>query len=179
MVRVERKEETKVNLQYETAVIELEVGYDTKFAEEDKISTALIVLGPEHGETMYNSIQRMEDKGEEVTFADLMEAVKAKWHATGQGFDHIPDAPMETALVAGAKSTNVNNVLTCYYCGEKGHMRRNCPIMKQAKGAMKSAKCKLCDRMGYTTEICSNDPKNAKFCPANFKSRNQPEPEVT
>ena len=169
---------------YETAVISLEVSYDSEFAEEDKISTALVALGPEHGETMYNAIQRIEDKGEMVTFSDLMEAVKDKWCATGSGRDAMPDVPDETCLVAAGRSAgpanggmlrhaNYNPNIFCWYCAEKGHIKRECPIWLRVKEAMKNNKCGYpgCGRMGHTTDMCWNDPKNAKKRPANWKSR--------
>ena len=160
---------------YEEAVIELEVSYDTEFTEEDKISTALIALGPEHGKTMYNAIQQIEDKGELVTFSDLMEAVKDKRRALLQGRDDEDDEPTETALVTArrpaVRTADYNPNVFCWYCAEQGHIKRKCPIWLRVQEKLKNTKCGYpgCGRMGHTTEMCWNDPKNASKRPANFK----------
>ena len=97
---------------YEMAVIKLGVSYNGEFADDDKISIALIALGLEHGETMYNTIKRIETKGELSTFSDLMEAVKDKWRATGSGLDSMPDSHAETSLIAtGRFARPANNML--------------------------------------------------------------------
>ena len=94
---------------YEEAVIELEVLYDTKFTEEDNILTTLIALGPKHGKTMHNAIKQIEDKGELVTFSDLMEAVKDKRCALLQGLDDTTDTLSETCLVAAGHPVSPAN----------------------------------------------------------------------
>ena len=92
--------------EYENAVISLEVTYDTEFSEEDKISTAMLALGAEHGETIHNAIARLEDKGQVPTFVKIMDALKDKWRATCEGRDDpLGELPTETALAAA----NYNN----------------------------------------------------------------------
>jgi len=61
---------------------------------------------------MYNSIKRIETKGELSTFSDLMEAVKDKWHPIGSGLDSMSDSHAETSLIAtGRFARPANNML--------------------------------------------------------------------
>ena len=71
------------------------------------------------------------------------------------------------------RPVNYNPNIFCWYCAEKGHFKLDCKIYLQVKEAMKNRKCGCpgCGRMGHTTEISWNDPKNASKRPANWKSR--------
>ena len=138
----------------------------------------MIALGQEHGETMYNAIQRIEDKGEVVTFSDLMEALKDKRRALLQGRDdEEDDEPTETALVAAGRPAerpaDYNPNVFCWHCAEQGHIKRKCPIWLRLQEKLKDVKCGYpgCGRKGHTTDMCWNDPKNASKRPANFKPR--------
>ena len=56
---------------------------------------------------------------------------------------------------------------TCYLCGLKGHIARNCPGSDQAPDAMK---CQLCHRYVHRTEYCWEDEKNASRRPERWRS---------
>ena len=63
---------------YLTAVIKIEMEHGVKFEEEDKIAQAMIALGPEYGDKLNDATKTLKEKGEDVTFAALMERAKEK-----------------------------------------------------------------------------------------------------
>uniref|UniRef100_A0A8W8MJJ2 CCHC-type domain-containing protein n=1 Tax=Magallana gigas TaxID=29159 RepID=A0A8W8MJJ2_MAGGI len=55
---------------------------------------------------------------------------------------------------------NLSNGVVCYYCKEKGHIRRNCPSLKSRGADKKSEPYRKCPGEGKTRRIRSNRRKN-------------------
>ena len=165
---------------YLSAVLKIEMDAGVKFDEEEKIAQALIALGPEYGEKMNDKAKTLEEKGETVTFVELMEGAKEKWRVSGKGARMKPEVPIEASLTDANLGSNADTAnlgrfanYICHHCGQKGHLKRDCDEWKRIKAQMSNVKCDYpgCPGYGHTKERCWEDPKNARFRPRDWKSR--------
>ena len=160
---------------YLTAVIKIEMEHGVKFEEEDKIAQAMNALGPEYGEKLNDVAKTLKEKGEDVTFAALMESAKEKWRVTGKGARMKKEEPVETSLTDANLGANLGRYANhiCHHCGKKGHIKRDCDEWKRIKAKMSNIKCDYpgCPGYGHTKERCWEDPRNARFRPRNWTSR--------
>ena len=46
---------------------------------------------------------------------------------------------------------NTTPGMLCYYCGESGHRKKECPVKQKAQKAMR---CYTCNRFGHTSRFC-------------------------
>ena len=77
--------------------------------------------------------------------------------------------PHET-LPAGADYFAKNKEY--FHCGEKGHLKAQCPKLKGRRGGTPSGPvCELCEQLGHSEAMCWEDPKNAHRRPRNWVSR--------
>ena len=82
-----------------------------------------------------------------------------------------PSGSNETELADANYMSDFTKNKVCYNCHEKGHLRNQCPKLKDKSGTHSGLVCNLCGHMGHTKDRCWEDPMNANRRPGNWVYR--------
>ena len=65
----------------------------------------------------------------------------------------LTNAGLAAAILQSQRHPNVNKQKACFNCGKAGHLKRDCPVLERARGAVLCSRC----RKGYhkASECCS------------------------
>ena len=142
----------------------LELEYNNKLTEEDKVATLLSVAGVKYGSTVLGERRLLESQGEDITSGAIIDVMRKLWRVSKKR--KTPSNASETSLADFAANKE------CFHCGEKGHLKAQCPKLRGKRGGTPSGMvCDLCEQTGHTKDRCWEDPKNAHLRPRNWVSR--------
>ena len=142
--------------------------------DNEKMIAATLSKAPSIYGSVLTSVLR--EKGSALKINDLQEALKEHWRirhnlvSEGEEIedDDSKDEEKETALNAVAN-------VKCYNCGQRGHKKNNCPLLKKndAKKGNKKKKftgtCHNCGKVGHKVADCWMLEKNKSKRPSNWK----------
>jgi len=136
-------------------VLELESQYAKpgKEMSEDLKMAALINKAPK----MYYSaiVAEEQAKGDAMTLDDVQKAVDKMWRLIkkdSDGDDESIEGPARKELGLAAVPFHGK----CYYCQEKGHVKRECPKLLEAKKFRFAGRCGKCGGRGHKEADCSS-----------------------
>jgi hypothetical protein len=163
---------------FSTKVATLEMEFNNVLEEDDKIATLFSVSGEKYATMILSERKLLESRGEDVTFDALVDAMRELWRVSRKRKG--PSGSNETELADANYMSNFAKNKECFHCGEKGHIKHQCPKLKDKSGTQLGFVYELCGQMGHTKDRCWEDPKNANRRPGNWVSRlKKPNDEAT
>ena len=127
------------------AIAVLETGYGCTILESQKVAAIVNAAGGQYADSIQQTKNKFEAKGEVATADDLIEGMCEKFRISGSGcHSDDNDSVNETALTAAAGTRQFRG--KCYKCGEDGHRALNCP---KNKGSSVQGKCYECGKSGH------------------------------
>ncbi|OTF74154.1 hypothetical protein BLA29_001444 [Euroglyphus maynei] len=106
-----------------------------KLSDGELVSKVLAIL-PRKYESILNSIEAIRlTTGSNLTFVQLEKLIRGSLTATNAGDEEEKKETTSKNVLGMAKRKN--RILRCYNCHQEGHIRKNCPLLKNSKDSKK------------------------------------------
>ena len=127
--------------------------YKVRITKDKEVASVISASPKKYASTIAGVQCDKENAGDKLTAEGLIDAMTKQWRIKkGSNANKEDDYESGDETIPVLSMVNFNG--KCFKCGKDGHMKINCPMLKNGKT------CKHCGKLGHDDDVCFTLEKN-------------------